>query len=56
MYVGLECGVIGVNYLDLDIIFIGLNIYDVYILKEKMDIKFVERIYFYLIELLKIFK
>ncbi|WP_187069210.1 aminoacyl-histidine dipeptidase [Fusobacterium nucleatum subsp. nucleatum ATCC 23726] len=56
MHAGLECGVIGVNYPDLDIISIGPNIYDVHTPKEKMDIKSVERTYLYLTELLKTLK
>lgn len=40
-------------YFNLDMIFIGFNIYDVYILKERMEIVFVEKYYKYLVELLK---
>lgn len=53
MHAGLECGVIGVNYPDLDMISIGPNIYDVHTPKEKMDIKSVERTYLCILELLK---
>ena len=53
MHAGLECGVIAVNYPDLDIISIGPNIYDVHTPKEKMDINSVERTYLYILELLK---
>ena len=56
MHAGLECGVIGVNYPDLDMISIGPNIYDVHTPKEKMDIKSVERTYIYITELLKTLK
>lgn len=56
MHAGLECGVIGVNYPDLDMISIGPNIYDVHTPKEKMDIKSVERTYLYITELLKTLK
>ena len=56
MHAGLECGVIGLNYPDLDMISIGPNIYDVHTPKEKMDIKSVERTYIYITELLKTLK
>lgn len=53
MHAGLECGVIAVNYPNLDIISIGPNIYDVHTPKEKIDINSVERTYLYILELLK---
>ncbi len=53
IHAGLECGAISSKYPDLDMISIGPNIYDVHTPKEHMEIKSVEKYYYYLIELLK---
>lgn len=53
IHAGLECGVIAINYPNLDMISIGPNIYDVHIPQEKMEIKSVEKYYKYLVEILK---
>lgn len=53
LHAGLECGAIASHYKDLDMISIGPNIYNVHTPKEYLEIKSVEKYFYYLKELLK---
>lgn len=53
IHAGLECGAIYEKYPNMDIISIGPNITGAHSVKEKLEIKSVERVYNYLVELLK---
>lgn len=53
IHAGLECGAIYEKYPNMDIISIGPNITGAHSVKEKLEIKSVERVYDYLVELLK---
>ncbi|NLW42674.1 MAG: aminoacyl-histidine dipeptidase [Tissierellia bacterium] len=53
VHAGLECGAISSQYPNMDIISIGPNITGAHTPKEKMDLKSVERVYEYVLELLK---
>ncbi|MCR1897418.1 aminoacyl-histidine dipeptidase [Irregularibacter muris] len=53
IHAGLECGVLAKKYSHLDIISFGPNMYDVHTPKERLSISSTERVYEYLVELLK---
>lgn len=53
IHAGLECGAIYEKYPNMDIISIGPNIAGAHSVKERLEIKSVERVYDYLVELLK---
>lgn len=53
IHAGLECGAIYEKYPNMDIISIGPNITGAHSVKERLEIKSVERVYEYLVELLK---
>ena len=53
IHAGLECGAIYEKYPNMDIISIGPNITGAHSVKEKLEIKSAERVYNYLVELLK---
>lgn len=53
IHAGLECGAIYEKYPNMDIISIGPNITGAHSVKERLEIKSVERVYNYLVELLK---
>lgn len=53
IHAGLECGAISQKYPNIDFISIGPNIKNVHTPREILDIKSTERVYNYLIELLK---
>lgn len=53
IHAGLECGAIYEKYPNMDIISIGPNITGAHSVKERLEIKSVERVYAYLVELLK---
>ena len=53
IHAGLECGAIYEKYPNMDIISIGPNITGAHSVKERLEIKSVERVYDYLVELLK---
>lgn len=56
IHAGLECGYLLEKSPKLDIVSFGPNIYDIHTTEERLSISSVERIYYYLIELLKILK
>lgn len=53
IHAGLECGAISQNYSDIDFISIGPNLREVHTPSEYLEIDSVERVYNYLIELIK---
>lgn len=53
IHAGLECGAIYEKYPNMDIISIGPNITGAHSVKERLEIKSVERVYDFLVELLK---
>lgn len=53
IHAGLECGALYEKYPNMDIISVGPNITGAHSVKEKVEISSVERVYNYLIELLK---
>lgn len=53
IHAGLECGAISSKYPNMDIISIGSNIHDIHTPKERLDIDSLERIYKFILNILK---
>lgn len=53
IHAGLECGVLADKYPNLDIISVGPDMADVHTPQERVSVSSIERVYKYLIELLK---
>lgn len=56
IHAGLECGVISNKYPDMDIISFGPDIYDAHTPKERLSISSTQRVYKYIIKLLRALK